>query len=94
MEIFRGPDSFVRMIAWVTCSAKIRSPTNPLFGPKAGEPGPFQDRVQKLEGRTEGMLGGRLAQRHAALREVMAAGSRRLPVLAILFLSIPRATEK
>jgi hypothetical protein len=33
-------------------------------------------RVHKTEGLTEGTHGGRLAQRQAALREVMAAGSR------------------
>jgi hypothetical protein len=34
------------------------------------------DRVPIRGDLTEGLLGGRLAQRHAALREVMAAGAR------------------
>ena len=34
------------------------------------------DRVPFRGDLTEGSLGGRLAQRHAALREVMAAGAR------------------
>ena len=36
----------------------------------------ISDRVHKKVGLTEGSHGGRLAQRQAALREVMAAGSR------------------
>jgi hypothetical protein len=44
---------------------------------KEGEPG-FLGRVLVSESLTEGSLGGRLAQRQAALREVMAAGSRLL----------------
>jgi hypothetical protein len=36
----------------------------------------ISDRVPISEGLTEGSLGGRLAQRLAALREVMAAGAR------------------
>ena len=44
---------------------------------KEGEPG-LLNRVLVSESLTEGSLGGRLAQRQAALREVMAAGSRLL----------------
>ena len=36
----------------------------------------ISDRVPIRGDLTEGLLGGRLAQRHAALREVMAAGAR------------------
>jgi hypothetical protein len=36
----------------------------------------ISDWVLCFGGKTEGLLGGRLAQRQAALREVMAAGAR------------------
>jgi hypothetical protein len=40
------------------------------------------------------MLGGRLATRQAALREVMAAGSRSITVLAGFVYSTSHATKK
>ena len=45
---------------------------------------------------TEGLLGGRLAQRHAALREVMAAGARYVSCLPTfsLALAVPRLAAK
>jgi hypothetical protein len=50
-----------------------------------------------LGGSTEGSLGGRLATRQAALREVMAAGSRLFYCCAVLADSVystSHATEK
>ncbi len=45
--------------------------------PKMRENPAISDWIQISEGLTEGLLGGRLAQRQAALRGVWAAGARR-----------------
>src|SRR5205807_9563053 len=56
----------------------------------------ISDRVPIRGDLTEGSLGGRLAQRLAALREVMAAGSRFISCLPSwsLALAVPRASEE
>ena len=60
----------------------------------------MSDRVPVSGGSTEGSLGGWLAQRQAALREVMAAGARStftlgLPCVPVSFraASVPRFLE-
>jgi len=52
--------------------------------PKKQENPVISDWVPISEGSTEGLLGGRLAQRHAALREVMAAGALSTFTLGLL----------
>ena len=49
----------------------------------------ISDRVPIRGDLTEGSLGGRLAQRHAALREVMAAGARFISCLPTLVSALP-----
>jgi hypothetical protein len=49
----------------------------------------ISDRVPIRGDLTEGSLGGRLAQRHAALREVMAAGARLVACLPSLCSALP-----
>src|SRR5258706_133021 len=49
----------------------------------------ISDRVPIRGDLSEGSLGGRLAQRHAALREVMAAGARFISCLPSMYLAPP-----
>ena len=58
----------------------------------------ISDRVRESGGSTEGTLGRWLAQRQAALRELLAAGARSAyfvcPCRAAWLLSISRATDR
>ncbi len=63
----------IRLLVWANNEELNRKRKK---GPKMRENPAISDRVHKTEGYTEGSRGGRLALRQAALREVLAAGSR------------------
>ena len=68
--------NFNKKTHWSLRSNPESGYTKEIRRPKMQENPAISDWVPCFGGKTEGMLGGWLAQRQAALRDVMAAGAR------------------